>query len=107
MKKTIMGALCAIALTIGMTSCNDTEYITFSDIKEVCTTYDDQGHATAHYAIIKKDGKEDVLEISRNALNVLTSDKRTASDIVCFTYRHGSYYATISHAHTESITLND
>ena len=106
MKKTIMGALCAIALSLGMTSCNDTEYVTFSDIKEVCTTYNDEGRITGHHAIIRVDGKEDVLCISEQAVRVLTSDSRKASDSILFTYRHGEYYAKVSLARTESVILN-
>lgn len=106
MKKTIMGALCAIALTLSFTSCEDAKYVNFSDIKEVCTTYDDHGIATAHYAIINVDGKDDVMQISGNAKKVLTSECRKATDTIRFEYRHGLYMASVSQAHTESIKLN-
>lgn len=106
MKKTIMGALCAIALSIGMTSCSDPDYVAFSDVKEVCITYDDYGCVTAYYAIISVEGVDDVYTIDNTTYRLLTDTNRKPSDTLRFECKYGIYRASISRAHTETITLN-
>ena len=91
MKKIFFGAICAIALTISMTSCNSDIQCQYSDIKEVYEITNEQGHVTG-YGMTYADGEElHYADIQQGTYNALVKKSIDNDQWLIFRHRHGSY----------------
>lgn len=107
MKKIFLGALCAIALTISMTSCNSDIQCRFSDVKEVYAFTNEQGHVTG-YGMTYKDG-EDLCyaEIQHKTYEALRSGDTDSNQWLIFRHRHGGYTMYIDRSGINTTKLHD
>ena len=105
MKKTIMGALCAIVMTIAATSCTDnTAYVMFSDCTTIDLQKDDDGHIIGRTLYL---ADSSAYPIDEQSVHILTKRDLDPNTLLVITYTGaGEYHVATSHAKTEHINLH-
>ena len=106
MLKHIMGAICALTLIMGMTSCHSDIQCKYSDVKEVYEITNEQGHVTG-WGMTYADGDDlRYADIQRTTYEQL-KDGMESDQWLIFRYRHEGYASYIDRSGYHTTKLND